>query len=210
VRSTLVRGQPIHPFLFAIFPVLFLWNYNFDELSYTASPADILTPLVLVLTVSLVSWVVIRFLLKDGRRTGVLVLAGIGLVVLYGPAHEGSKDTFVFRIFGESDRSFLILWSTCFLSVTAFVFRTKSDLIKTTNFWNGVAGILVVSQLGNAAANELGSNRSTISLPGSVELFGATKPSADTQPDIYCVILDRYGGSANLKRLYRFDHSSFD
>ena len=70
------RNLVIHPFLFSISPILLLLAFNAHEISVL----DIIVPLVISFLLSFVSWVVLRYFLKN-LKSG-LILSWIILIIL--------------------------------------------------------------------------------------------------------------------------------
>src|SRR4030067_378797 len=84
---------PIHPLLFAAFPVLFLYATNINELLLNS----IFLPLLVLIFSALLLFVIINFFLKDSHKTSVLVSFYILLFFTYGHIKNTVGD-FDFRV----------------------------------------------------------------------------------------------------------------
>jgi len=58
----------IHPFLFAIYPILFLFASNID----IVSPEEIVLPILITLLVAVSLWISLSFILKNQYKTNGL------------------------------------------------------------------------------------------------------------------------------------------
>ena len=207
-KKYLASGPPLHPFLFGLFPVLFLWANNLDELSYTAGPADVGVPVILVLLATLVGWLLLRFLLRDGRKAAVLAAFVLAIFFFYGRVFEALTDAGILAKLGLYTRYFIIIWLAWLLPVAFLIIRVKSDLVTITNLLNVVAVVLVVIQsvnivLHQIAPDDLGRKA------GPEQLVGSTR-EVTVKPDIYYVVLDAYTSSKNLEDLFSYDNSGFE
>jgi len=73
----LKRPLIIHPFLFAIYPIIALFSFNVDYVF----PQEIILPLFFVITITFVIWIVLGYLLKSRIKSGFIV--SIGLVLFF-------------------------------------------------------------------------------------------------------------------------------
>ena len=71
--SMLQRSPLIYPFLFAVYPILFLWSNNIEEVSVYSSRTSIIFPIVISAGITLVLLVGFRAILKDWRIAGLFV-----------------------------------------------------------------------------------------------------------------------------------------
>ncbi len=132
------RTLVIHPFLFAIFPIIFLFSVNVDEVF----PEEIILPLFFVITITFLIWIVLGYLLKSRIKSGFIVSIGLILFFSYGHIYilldEFQKD---------SDFSHLVLIiPVLFLSALGsyFFIRTKKPLNNLTKIVNVMAASLVI------------------------------------------------------------------
>ena len=70
----------LHPILFAIFPIAFLFSINL----HTLVLEDILIPLSLVIAVSILLWILLRYIFKSTEKSGLLVSVYLALFFTYG------------------------------------------------------------------------------------------------------------------------------
>jgi len=118
----LKRAKVIHPFLFAIFPIIALFSVNVNSVF----PKEIVFPLFLVIIVTFLIWIVLGFLLKSRIKSGFIVSISLILFFSYGHIYilldEFQKD---------SDFSHLVLIIPVlflFALGSYFFIRTKKPL----------------------------------------------------------------------------------
>ena len=84
----------IHPFLFSLFPVLFIFQYNIHEVPLQ----DIFLPLSIIVISVFIVWIILRFFL-NGKKSGLILSVIIMLFVLYANLHMlilNSESEFAF------------------------------------------------------------------------------------------------------------------
>ena len=78
----MLKNSVMHPFLFSLFPILFIFQYNIHEIPLQ----DIFWPLFLSFIIALGLWVILRFFI-GGKKSGLIVSLIIMLFVIYGNLH---------------------------------------------------------------------------------------------------------------------------
>jgi len=59
----------IHPFLFSLFPVLFIYSQNIREISVQ----EIILPVLLILFAAVLLWLLARFIIKNNEKSGLII-----------------------------------------------------------------------------------------------------------------------------------------
>jgi len=197
------RPLIIHPFLFAIFPIIFLFSHNVNSLS----PEVIILPLFSIVAVTFLIWIGLGFILKSRIKSGFVVSVGLILFFSYGHFYilldEFQKD---------SDFShFILIIPLLLLSALAsyYFIRTKKSLNNPTKIVNVIAASLVIISLlgiGEYFITE-GFSQNEI----NVEQKKQQVHTSETKklPDVYYIILDEYPGSKSLDTILNFDNSEF-
>ncbi len=213
MRKSLV----IHPFLFAVFPILFVFAYNIDQFPATVT----LLPMAVALGLAALLWFALSLVLKDKRKAGFVVSLFFLLFFSNENLFEATKGLIARTDWLESSlvrlgasaagvRQFVLLASGAFFAIAVyFIVRTRRSLHNLTNIANVVAGAAVVISLANIAIYEASAR---LALPGNVGGESPEIPSADLSseaalPDIYYIILDGYGREDVLQEVYRYDNS---
>ena len=112
----------IHPFLFAIYPILFLFAHNREWLpDYTGVLAPLLIALVVTTIFFLAQWATIR----DSNKAGVMVSLFLLLFFSYGHLYEINRAQPLGIFFLEHHRYLLVLFAILFALGTYLTLRTR-------------------------------------------------------------------------------------
>jgi hypothetical protein len=189
----------LYPFLFAIFPALFLFAQNAEQM--TVSHVVLPLAIVLVATAAMMGlvWMITRDLAKSGIITSLFMLLffSFGRIIdpfrgLYIPI--GNTDIGV----GQGVTAALaLIW----LAATGIIFLAKVDFGKITKALNVIAFLLVALQVVMAGV-VLGQRLSAASERREAPV-DITVP--EDPPDIYYIILDGYGREDVLRNTLECD-----
>lgn len=190
------------PFLAAVYPIVALYAANLREMV----PLDsMLVPALVVLAATGIAMVVLRFAFGDWERAGALTLVLLVLFFTYGNVWS--------RVAGDlpgGQRTLLAVWVGLLL-VGVFAVRAlgRDRLRAATPILNLILLVLVV---GNGVAIA----RFQISVLGDVEVAtsdaeagGGVGARGGERPDIYWLILDRYGSEDVVREYYDHDIAPF-
>ncbi len=195
MKKTLV----IHPFLFGIFQVLFLFSHNKKSMSL----GEMVIPVVVIGLAVAVIFLILQAIMRNRIKAGIIVSSFVVLFFSYGHFHSMTR--------GVRHRYMLLFWAVLFIIALYLTLRTRRPLKGLTNFLNVVAVSLAVISLIDIGVytirRDTAWSRDTIVL----DVESHTQGTGDTGslPDIYYIILDRYGGAASLSEFYDFDNSRF-
>lgn len=200
----------IHPFLFAIFPVLFLFAHNIRLFDVRV----VLVPMAATVCLASLSWLVLSFVLADKKKAGLIVSLLFLLFFSYESFFEVVRDSMVgvlgVYIFGT--RAYVLLVLAMLFAVGAyFIIKTRRSLESATNIANVVAAALVAMSLTNIGACELRTwsgwqgGRGT----GSTEMNPTRWEEVGALPNIYYIILDEYARADVLEKVYGYDNGEF-
>jgi hypothetical protein len=235
VLCTKVKEAIIHPFVFAVFPVLSLYVKNVGK-GFLGEAMGIAAG---VLFFAALLWLFTGLFVKNRDKSAIIVSVFFLLFFSYGHAISAVSalleqvrfaDKAVFLV--ESTGSHLlwaVVWGILFVAGSCFVLRL-GDLRQPTKFLNVVALALVVIVGVNsvtvgaktvlmprirtpAAGNEEATAGDRASVNEFVDSWLKDTPedriSPSSSPDIYYVILDMYARADILEEVYRFDNSEF-
>jgi hypothetical protein len=192
------RTLIIHPFLFAIFPLVFLLSYNIDFIS----PSEILFPSLIILAITFTLWILLGFIFKNRKKSAFIVSLGVILFSFYGHVYillDGDvyDDKFV------PHELLLSIFLIFFIIGTFYFIKTKRELDKVTVIANTIAIVLVAISLVN-----IGINIDVDTFEKSDTIIETTN-NLQQFPDIYYIILDEYAHSDLLQKYLNFDNSEF-
>ena len=135
----------LHPVLFAIFPIAFLFSINL----HTLVLEDILVPLSLVIAVSILLWILLRYIFKSTEKSGLLVSVYLTLFFTYGHIFFFIDGTEIGGFEIGRHRFLLIVYAALFIIASYYFTKTKRKLVNTTTIANYISATLFVIILVN-------------------------------------------------------------
>ncbi len=194
----------VHPFLLAIFPVLFLYAKNISRLQlaeiYRSTLVSLLAAVVLLVLFRLVIWNWLRAALL----TSLVLILFSSYGNVYTSLHYSSLSS---SPFARAD-VLAAIWASVFIIAGWLIIRKIKDLISFTQYFNLVSLFLIISQL-VSITGYVYRNRNSLFPPNSSRQ-AALAPIAAPEtglPDIYYIILDEYGRQDVLQKYYDYDNS---
>ena len=210
-----MRMPPIHPLLFAAYPILFLWSSNIGSVR----TEEIIIPILVSVGIALGLWQGLRIGFGwDMRRVGIWV----SYVIFMCFSHWIFEAAASFVIYGKekivSNYYFFPFWCFILILGTLWIARTRKNLDTLTTALNVMSCCLVtvsILSLFFAFTHAPGiSFTHAKAWPNVIEhdskqINLAELRKQSTRPDIYYIILDAYGRADVLKDLYNYDNSQF-
>ena len=198
----MLKNLIIHPFLFSLFPLLVIFQYNIHEVPLT----DIFLPLFFSFIIVLGSWIILRFFLS-GKKSGLIISLTVMLFVIYGNLH-----TFILNM----DHEFSFLGGNMVMGIVFFVLliagifylvKTKKVLDNANSITNTIGlamvGILVITIAIYYYENPVDYSISNFSdMPYSAN-------NVPIKPDIYLLVFDEYAGNIQLKNDFNYNNTDF-
>ncbi|HEX2069356.1 MAG TPA: sulfatase-like hydrolase/transferase [Actinomycetota bacterium] len=201
-----VKPPVVHPFLFAAFPILFLFARNLEE---DVVFSELVPPLALSIgTVSLVmavGWLIVR----DLKVVGLVVAGWTLLFFSYGHLAEWLAGRDLAGIELGSDAFLLTLWGVLALAVVGAVFVFRRRLPRLTQGLNVVAAALVILNLVPIAMYRPPAAAAPPRTAGTQRDGVPNLARTGRLPDIYYIVPDRYGASSMHRRTYGIDTRPF-
>lgn len=193
---------PLHPLLFAAFPVLFLFAQNAVQ-QVTLDPLWL--PLGASLAAAAGALVTGAALLRDWRRGAILASVLVVLFFSFGHGWNVARESY-----GLTERTPLVAaYATIALGTLALTWRGGRWVVPATQAANLVAAILVVFNLVRVGEFAFGSLPGVASASASTAPISLHVPDGGRRPDVYYIILDRYSNAETLDRIYGFDNRPF-
>ena len=193
----------LYPFLFALYPILELRNFNIAYVSLSS----IVRPLLLSLLVTAILWGILRLIIKDWHKAGIITTLIIIGFFSYGHVHISSEDIFGAVI---RHRYLSLIFVFLILALSGLVIWKLKETAGLVNFLTISGGILIVLTLVQTFQYEFSSY-----LDGKqIEKEQASKSlsvstNVDEKPDIYLILLDGHTRSDVLREYYDFNNSAF-
>jgi hypothetical protein len=207
----------IHPFLIGLFPTLFLYAHNVRETTRT----EVLIPSAIILGLTLVIWLALRWLLKSSEKAGFLV--SLFLILFFSWSHCQT-------LLNSSLTSMHSLWVPRDVNVDPLVILVGEMMLFASMSWlicwklknprqvmtvlNTFALALIVLPAlsvvyAESQAFATSAESNTAARPTQTPLDLETWPVVVRKPDIYYIVLDGYARSDMMKTLYGFDNERF-
>lgn len=211
------KNRPIFgSLLFVIFPILFIFNQNKDQLLLEIN--SLLIVLFILLATVTIFWILLGILIKNKYKRSILLTLYVFLFFSYGHFYNIFKH-FYFPItndfiVGPNKLIFslfvIILFIVSFYVL--FVLKNKRILQELANFINVIGIVLVVYQILNILfyfnLDLFKISFNSKSLKETENLSKKMENSAN-YPDIYYIILDAYARDDTLREIYDYDNSEF-
>jgi len=205
-RFKLKRLSIIHPFLFALFPVLFLFTYNIDKIPIV----DLIIPILVVLAGTLISLILLDLIIKNLNKSGIITSYLLLLFFSYGRI----RDPIVTLDLGSFINNYIhyllgSLWIIIFVAGAFFIIKSRRNLLHFTKFINIVAATLIIISLINISIYQIRTINSRQDRTNKDNANGSVIEPGNF-PDIYYIILDAYAASSTLKEIYDYDNGEFN
>jgi hypothetical protein len=199
----------IYPFLFAVFPVLFLFAYNITEVPYT----DIFVPLVVAIIATLFLLIFFRLITRSYYKSGVITACFLFLFFSFGHVRDVLISVGIsgFNLGNTSISTRLFLgpvWALLFITGTLLIIKARYNFITPTKILNIIAITMVFISLINIGIYGLRTADQVIDR-AQIQEAAFSPDSTEGLPDIYYIILDAYARQDTLKEVYGYDNSDF-
>jgi hypothetical protein len=180
------RRPPVHPLLFAVYPVLFLYGQNLGEVTL----GDLIAPIAIVLIGSLIVYAIARLLLRTSGRaalaTSLLVVTflayGRVLVAVAGSPIGGGR--------------LLLVAGVLVVIGLAAILRVKRDPARLNRGLDVIGTVLTIVAIVGIVSYELPRALRPAGVPAPVNTVTAT---ATTTRDIYYIVVEDLGSPKTLE-----------
>lgn len=196
-----------HPLVLAPYPVLVAYARNADSIYFV----ETLGPLVVVLAATLVAWVLLRRATGDPARAALLTTAGL----LATFAFERNVHAAEVRGWGGTPhgREWLVLVAeVAGLAGWALLVRLRAFPVRALTTAANAGSLALVALLVPGLARAIRAEATTPAArpaPATASTSVAPPPAAGGRPDIYFLVLDAFGRSDILARLFDLDDGDF-
>ena len=198
----------LHPFLFALYPILSLYAYNMDIIPLY----QIVIPALLTLILTLILLSLSKWIARDYTKAGIVTTLMLVLFFSYGYFFNSGLMHFHIGGFHIGRERYIfsayILFSIITIYMALFIMKRRQITDRITKFLNIMTSILVVISIANIIIKPLNA-------PPPVKeenILNSNRNITNTKslPDIYYIILDMYASSSTLKEIYGYDNTNFD
>ncbi|OGC08527.1 hypothetical protein A2230_08430 [candidate division WOR-1 bacterium RIFOXYA2_FULL_36_21] len=202
----------IYPFVFAVYPVLFLFFNNLGELGFF----DVFPKLLFFIFIYFLLWVVLFIVLRNLNLASVISSVLFLWIFLYGSFCFLFSNLLIEYIFIR-ERFLLAFWVfvlVCLFVALMIYFRRNKQLEKINYFFNVVAFVLVLGLVFNFLSYKLNNIHKRVDVNAlksvkKMNSLGFIFSEKSKKRDVYYIILDAYSSDSVLKGLFGYDNSSF-
>lgn len=201
-----MKLKSFYPLLFALFPILFLYSYNIDEIQ----PIQLLLPSLVAVSGALILLFILRWKIKDREKASIVALLFIVPFFLYGHIREliylldERTGWNIAAILGEFQFLLFVIGLIIIVIGMYYVIKSHWSFRPLTKYMSITAIILLIISLGGIGLHEIQILRTSdgaIEYPDQINDF--------EKPDIYYIILDCYERQDTLELRFGYDNSEF-
>lgn len=199
------RTLIFHPFLVAVFPVLFLAAHNKEHIHLR----QILPALGVAAVFGLAVWFVVLLLLKNRGKAGVYFF--FFMIVFFSSGHVANLTEDIDFGLGIGPNKLLFPLSVLVLGGAFFLIRkAKTGFPRLNGFLNVTAGVLVLIPLAELGVFLLKPGYRAGGIDEEAQRIVANYAGGEDElPDIYYIVPDRYPSLEILKKHFGFDNGGF-
>ncbi len=208
MKKTNLAHLPYHVLFIGLYPVLFLWLHNVNQIPAFAIP----TSLWLALSVSAIVFVLSLLALRKLIKAGLVATLFLALFFSYGHFYVLLDQAGPVGHALARHRYTLALWALIFMAVSWLIWRTRADLKPLNTILNVVLGFLLVSNIVQLGMKVKGQDVWTAFFPPAAAELKPHDPPADNGTpgrDVYYIISDSYARQDDLLKNYDYDNSEF-
>ena len=195
----------IHPFAFAVFPVLNLLAHNIAEVNLLVA----VRPLLFALLGAVMLLGFARLLLRDWRGAGLVTSFAIFIFISYGHVYTALARVSLGGIIIGRHRYLIGIYALILVAGLWWIVRNTQRLLPYNNLLNIVGLVLVVLPLlqiaGHFAKDALFTFEARQQSRDGENALGLVPP--ETLPDIYYIILDSHTRSDALQDDFGHDNT---
>lgn len=194
----------LHPFLFALYPILELRNHNITYVGAT----DLVRPVLLSLLLTGLIWVVLRLLLKDWQRSGIMTTLLMIAFFTYGQIFIEIESAFGAPI---RHRYLSLLYAGILLLLAIFILVKVKKTNGFINFLTITGGVLMLFALVRMLQHDLSvykvARRSNDVQKSLIQKVSSANEAR--KPDIYLILLDAHTSVRTMQEQFNYDASAF-
>ncbi len=198
--------MPIHPFVLALYPILFYWNLNKHEVLFS----ETMLPAIVSLIFALGLFALFLSIFKKANKASVLTSIVLILFFFDEAIRIGMTGSKVGNLILSYDPNLFFSYGIFIVLTVVGLLTLDSRWKGATVFLNVVAFVLIMFPILELLNHHVETK--------GIHLFSETKPDTATykkikydgpKPDIYYIILDGYLREDVMKEYWGFDNSSF-
>jgi hypothetical protein len=208
-----LKTFPLHPLLFAIYPILFLYANNLAQVNFT----EILLPCAVSLIVTIFIYIFFTFVYKNAIKASIFISIALILFFSYGYIYDGFR-WIIYSITGSRAISTTIIKDRFLLpfiillvgSGGFFLYFSKKRFAFIAKIFTIIAIVLIILNITIIAKNYLTKNNISSGLTkNQVNSTKNIDNSNIRKLDIYLITVDEFAGFNMIKNYYGYNPSWF-
>jgi hypothetical protein len=194
----------IFPVLFAIYPVIFLYSNNVEDLLFS----QLYVPVVMAFAGTILCWALLSILTKDPLKAGLITTLFIFIFFSYGILIDWLVSLNLFAI---KHRYILpiVLFIAAYSGYSVSLIKNRELMINVGKILTVAVTILLLINLLNVIPLEF----KKIQYTNQKNIYIGNQfvgNQSDEFPDIYYIILDEYASSDTIQEIWGYDNSEFE
>ena len=194
-----------HPFLFALYPPLYLFVHNIEELGLE----NILRTILASLLLAGLALALFRLAFKGWQKAALLATILVLAFYTYAPIFDRVNKLSVAGILIGRHRILVAVYALIFIFGVYLVLKKSVDFNLITNGLNLVSFVLVMFLLGQITmylvkTTEANAPQNIVSIKDQLN-----PPAKSALPDIYYILIDTYARDDVILKDYHYDNSQF-
>jgi hypothetical protein len=197
---------PVHPFLFAIFPIIFLFSFNLSIMS----AHEIFVPIAITIFFTSVLWSLLGLVLRDLKRAALITTLFLLLFFSYGHFQVLISGLTIGGVEIGRDKYLLPSWGILLILCIYLSLRIRGNLNNLTKFLNLIVILMIsirVTAVGYTLVPQDNGAQDMVKIESPFDMAAVKKQNK--LPDIYYIVLDGYARADVLKEIYGYDNGEF-
>ncbi|MCI0549908.1 MAG: hypothetical protein L0287_03045 [Anaerolineae bacterium] len=194
----------LHPFLFAIYPIFELRNFN---ISYVDS-ASLVRPILVSLISTAIIWVILRAFTREWHKSGIVTTLTVIVFFSYGHIFLQIES-----VFGEMirHRYLLLIFGGLFALAVWFIFWRMKNAETLVHFLTAAGAFLTIFSVARSVQYDFSVYQSAREVRAAMESYREEAGSSTVRerPDIYVILLDAHTSAYALDKYFNYDNSAF-
>ena len=196
--NNIKRSTLLHPVLFSIFPIIFLYSQSNNIFPFHG----FVVPLILSILATMLILFATRFILKNKIKSSLIVSLFVFLSLNFGHVKNFLSQ------YEITDFHVLVIFLIFVIGGVVYLIKTKRTLDNATILTNTVAVILVVMVLVNIGTYNFEKSFSN-DFEDYMPIQSLTESETGYNPDVYILILDAYANQLVLQKFFDYDNQEF-
>jgi hypothetical protein len=193
----------LYPFLFALYPILELRNHN---ITYVAI-ASLIRPILLSVLLTVVTWVILRLIVGDWQKSGIITTLALILFFSYGHVFIQIESTFGILI---RHRHLILIYASILLLLGILILWKVKKTDSLVNFLTVTGGVLVIFSIVSMLRYDLHISSRSVRTTSPSSLAQTISKTDVTQNQISTDSVDAHTSVRTLKEQFDYDASAFE